>query len=157
MAADGALSALDEYRFEAGGWLVLPAVLTAEQVACLNTRVDEPHSVVATDDGLLGAHPSVRATLDLLMGRTPAAVKEAAVSGSPPAHVQLRPPALLRDGGSLGFLEQWADGKLRDHSKHYQTHHGTRVCKGVCAVWCLDEGSDFLLVPGSHASSVRLP
>ena len=35
-----ALSELDEYRFEAGGWVVLPAILTAEQLAGLNALLD---------------------------------------------------------------------------------------------------------------------
>ena len=41
MNPTGALSELDEYRFEAGGWVVLPAILTAEQLAGLNALLDE--------------------------------------------------------------------------------------------------------------------
>jgi hypothetical protein len=75
----------------------------------------------------------------------------------PPLHELLRPPGVLRDGGSEGFLEQWADGKIRDYGKTYQTSNGSRICTGVCAVWCLDGSSDFLLIPGSHCAGVPTP
>ena len=60
-----ALSELDEYRFEAGGWLVLPAVLTAEELAFLNAQL-----------GISGAQPQqhcallLRALDDLAQNRS---------------------------------------------------------------------------------------
>jgi hypothetical protein len=66
-----ALSELDEYRFEAGGWLVLPAILTVDELAALNALLDEPGG--ASGGGAqqllagLGSHPSVCAAIDMLV------------------------------------------------------------------------------------------
>ena len=158
------LSPLDEYRFEAGGWLVLPQVLDVATLARLNSSLDDdtlttPVAAAQYDElaeQIAGDCAPVRATVDALMW--PARARDEP-HGTPPLlqHRLLHRPAPLRGGGSDGFLQQWADGQFRDHAKHYQTHHGVRVCMGVRAVWCLDDGSDFLLVPGSHAASAPTP
>ena len=103
--------------------------------------------------GELGSHPSVQAAVDMLVAGK---VRDPDAEGRP-LHELLRPPGLLRDGGSAGFLEQWADGKVRDYGKTYLTSNGSRICTGVCAVWCLDDHSDFLLIPGSHCASLPTP
>lgn len=163
-----ALSELDEYRFEAAGWFVLPAILSVEDLAELNALLDVSPPAPAAPPGTtagpgtrqhalltqLGGHPCVRAAIDMLVSGK---VQDPNAEQSPPLHALLRPPSVLRDGGTDGFLEQWADGKIRDYGKTYLTSNGSRVCTGVCAVWCLDESSDFLLVPGSHCASVPTP
>lgn len=147
--AEGSLSALDIYRFDASGWCVLPGVLTASQLASLATD-DSDTALLAA----LAADLSVSAAVDTLVAGT---VHDASEPGARPLHELLEASAAMPDGGSEGFLQQWGDGLVRDHAKDYHTHHGQRVCMGVRAVWCLDWDSDFLLIPGSHTAAIPTP
>jgi hypothetical protein len=158
MARNGAtLDPLDEYRFEAGGWLVLPGVLSLEDLGRLDffdeSMTEEGSSSAAEHLSLTGVNAAVgvRAVVDALMW------PGAAAAGSSLRHELLQLPSPLDNGGSDGYLVQWADGRVRDYAKHYQTHHGHRVCMGVRAVWCMSGSSDFVLVPGSHTASVPTP
>ena len=155
MGPRDALSELDEYRFEAGGWFVLPAILGAEEVAGLNALLDGAAGGGGGPQQLaeLADHPSVRAAIDVLVSGK---VRDPDAEGRP-LHELLRPPSVMRDGGSDGFLEQWADGQIRDYGKTFHRSNGSRICTGVTAVWCLDDLSDFVLIPGSHCASLPTP
>ena len=155
MPDGGALTPLDEYRFDVGGWFVLPGLLSPADLALALQEAASADATGGAADStteLLCGHPTLHATLAELM---PLGDYNDESSGGVPQ--MLAPPAPLDDAGGDGFLRQWADGVVRDHAKHYEVKHGKRVCMGVRVVWCLDDGSDFVLVPGSHLASIPTP
>ena len=134
-----------------GGWFVLPGLLSAADLARVRSGAEQVQGSSA-DAELLCGHPSLRATLAEL-------VSLGDFYGEPSEGVPqlLTPPAPLDDATGDGYLRQWADGRVRDYAKHYEVKHGARVCMGVRVIWCLDDRSDFLLVPGSHLAGIPTP
>ena len=105
----GALTPLDEYRFDVGGWFVLPGPLSAADLARVRSGAEELQGMRSgspTLHELLCGHPTLRATLEEL-------VSLGDYYGGPSEGVPqlLTPPAPLDDATGDGYLRQWAGGR----------------------------------------------
>ena len=105
----GTLTPLDEYRFDVGGWFVLPGLLSPAHLARLSARAELTHE----DAEALSVDPILRATLKDLMTLGDYNPDTQGGEGGEGVPQLLTPPAPLDGAISDGFLRQWADGRVR--------------------------------------------
>lgn len=143
----------ENYCFDIAGYLILKGVLTRQEVAALNTALDQQSQT----HGMLGwpaphrdpfrdllVHPVLVRYLNELCG------------------VGFRlegPPRLIGDtaGDPCGPLTGGNEPRLPSRAYYYQ--NGRRLCQSVRAIWALEDVNDggLALIPCSHKANVETP
>jgi len=145
----------ENYAFDVAGYLHIPGVLSKEEVARLNSAIDE----VGASDGMLGwekphrelfrdllVHPQLVWYLNQIIGH---------------GFRLDQAPRML--GSQAGELKRELVGgdEPRDPARAYYIQQGRRSCQGLKAIWVLEDvavGDGGLhVVQASHKSNVETP
>ena len=146
------MDAEQDYGFDVAGFIHLPGVLTADQVAACNRAIDAAGlaaGALASCDQLrlLGEHPVLQDMLKSLCGAE--------------YHVDC-PPSLVEPANENEAAVRLC-GSDPDRSRRFRyfNHAGNRVCHGVRIVWALKPAPAFegalVLVPCSHNRTLEPP
>ncbi len=143
----------ENYRFDIAGYLIVPGVLTEEEVRACNQAIDQ---VGMTDSMLkwpaphadsfeqLRDHPVLAWYLNQLC------FEEYRLDGG---------PRLI--GESTGEEPLTGGNEPREWSRSYYQQNGVRFSQGVLALWALADAVEgdggFVLVPASHKSYAETP
>lgn len=144
-----ALSDEEEYNWDVAGYLLLPAVLTPQQVRDAAACADEGDfdSLVSEESPLLPVLSRLCCSSDSRFDFGGLSVdvppRELSLAGS------MAPSPLEGGTGKVGWV---------DHSRSYFNTGGHRFVHGIRVIWCLGGGkSGYTVVPGSHKSTAETP
>ena len=141
------LTGQENYRFDVFGYMVIPNVLTEEEVKTCRQNLgagDDASAITSDSFVVLRDHPVLNEYLEDLI------VEE---------HQLIRGPWLVGRGEDDSCLV--GGNEPRSPSKGYYQQNEVRFCQGVLAIWVLsDVGPDdngLAFVPASHKSYVETP
>ena len=145
----------ENYHFDVAGYLIVPSVLTVDELKACNQTLDQAgigvgklECTVASCSPLLALcdHPVLTHYLEQICGTGFRLDQPPHLIG--PETDQTKP---FLSGGS-----EW-----QDWSRAYRQHNGTRFCQGVWVLWALEDTNEndgkLVVVPASHNSSVDAP
>jgi ectoine hydroxylase-related dioxygenase (phytanoyl-CoA dioxygenase family) len=150
------MNADQDYGFDVAGFIVVPQVLSAEQVQACNQAID----AVGRDEGMLEWPGPSGAAFRMLQEHPVLQEILAALCG--PDYVLDGPPALVAAGAATAAGAPLAAGDPeRNRRLRYVKHDGVRICHGVRVVWALSpsppEQGGLIVVPASHNRRMEPP
>ena len=141
----------EEYNWDVAGYLLVPGVLSPEEVL---------EAAACADDGdfepLIGEGSALLPTLSRLCCSADSMYDFGGIRVDIPPRELLPPelgaPSPPLEGGGTGAV-----GRV-DHSRSYFNTGGHRFVHGVRVIWCLGSGqSGYTVIPGSHKSTAETP
>ena len=148
----------ENYHFDVTGYLIVPGVLTPDQLKTCNKALDR----LGTADGASPSSVSSCSTLHFLRDHPVLVQYLEEICGE---NFRLdRSPHLIEVNGDCSEDSKVAlsgGSEWQDWSRAYRQHNGSRFCQGLRAIWALadvNEGDGGLVVvSASHNSSVNAP
>lgn len=144
-----ALSDEEEYNWDVAGYLLIPAVLTPQQVRDAAARADN-----GDFDSLVNDESPLLPVLSRLCCSSDSQYDFGGLSiDVPPREMSLsagvRPSPLEGGTGKVGWIDQ---------ARSYFNTGGHRFVHGIRVIWCLGgDFSGYTIVPGSHKSTAETP
>ena len=137
----------ENYCFDVAGYLIVPDVLTGDEIEACNSDLNQKGTSPLSDSlAKLRAHPVLEWYLNQICGE------------------EFR---LDREPHLIGDVEEDVGAPLvggnepRDWARAYNHQNDVRFCQGVLAIWALadvNEGDGgFVLIPASHKNYVETP
>ena len=150
-----AMSNEENYHFDVAGYLIVPGVLTADELQACNRELDQLGSV---DGALPWKQPSCKSLLAL--GDHPVLVQYLEQICGEGFRLD-QSPCLIGPGAGEAEMSLLGGGEWQDWSRAYRQHNGGRFCQGVRALWALADVGEgdggLVVVPASHNSTVEAP
>ena len=137
----------ENYCFDVAGYLIVPDVLTREEIEACNSDLDQTGISPLSDTlAKLRDHPVLAWYLNQICGE----------------EFQLDwEPRLLGEAGEKVGSSLIGGNEPRDLARGYYQQNDARFCQGVLAVWALEDVNEgdggFVLIPASHKNYVETP
>ena len=148
----------ENYHFDVTGYLIVPGVLTPDQLKTCNEALDQ----LGTSDGATPSCVSSSSALHFLRDHPVLTQYLEEICGEnfrldrSPHLIEMKTCPSENGKVSLSGGSEW-----QDWSRAYRQHNGSRFCQGLRAIWALSDVNEgdggLVVVPASHSSSVDAP